>query len=346
MPANLTPEYHRAEQQYRAAKSPEEKLAALEEMLRVVPKHKGTDGLQADLKARIAKLRKLPPAKAGRSGFSHMVAREGAGQVALIGPPNSGKSSLVAALTHARPEVADYPFTTREAIPGMMPFEEVAIQLVDLPPVSLEHTEPWLFDCARRADLLWLVVDGRWILEGLDLVLHIVRGRHVGPYPAGETPALPRAATRTKAGVPAGAEPEASDDPARVPKPSLLVATGVDRPGVDGNLEAAADLLDRRWPMIGVSAASGAGIDLLKRRTFEGLHIVRVFTKQPGKPADTASPFTLARGSTVADLASRIHKDVSVQMKYARIWGTATFDGQTVQREHVLADRDVVEIHT
>src|SRR5512134_1728675 len=168
MPANLTPEYKRAEERFRAAKTPQDKLAALEEMLRVIPKHKGTDGLQGDLKARIAKLRKLPAKTAGKASFTHMVPREGAGQVVLVGPPNSGKSSLVAALTRATPEVADYPFTTREATPGMMPFENVAFQLVDLPPLSSVHVEPWLFDLVRHADLAWVVLDGRDPLDAFE----------------------------------------------------------------------------------------------------------------------------------------------------------------------------------
>ena len=159
MPANLPPDFHKAEEEFRAARTAEEKIAALEQMLRVMPKHKGTDHLQADIRSRIAKLRRQPAKKGSRSTFSHTIPREGAGQIALVGPPNTGKSSLVAALTHATPEVADYPFTTREATPGMMPFEDIAFQLLDLPPLSRERVESWVFDLIRHADLLWIGMD-------------------------------------------------------------------------------------------------------------------------------------------------------------------------------------------
>lgn len=326
MPANLTPEYKRAEERYRQAKTPDERLEALEEMLRVVPKHKGTDGLQADLKARIAKLKKQPPVKAGKSAFSHVIPREGAGQVALVGPPNTGKSALVAALTHARPEVADYPFTTREAVPGMMRYEDVGIQLLDLPPVSTQHLEPWVLDLIRLADLCWIVVDGRWPLEGQDETLGILADRHIGLRPAGA--------------------PLAVRDLERVVRPALLVVTGIDRPEVAGSLDAVDDLLEHRWPICAVSATSRAGLDLLPRRTFDALDLIRVYTKPPGKPvAPGSTPFALPRGATVADLAVRIHKDLGERMTFARAWGAGVFDGQTVHRDHVLADRDVVEIH-
>lgn len=239
MPANLTPEYRRAEQRYRAARTVDEKIAALEDMLRVMPKHKGTDHLQADVKARIATLRKESSKKEARSGFSYIIPREGAGQVALAGPPNAGKSSLVRSLTHATPAVGDYPFTTREPTPGMMAFEDIAFQLVDLPPLSEQHVEPWVFDLVRRADLVWVVASG-----------------------------------------------------------------------------------------------------------LEALEIVRVYTKQPGKPPDRSAPFTLPRGATVAELAQRIHKDLLASMKFARVWGPRVFDGQAVQKDYVLAEGDIVEIHT
>ena len=170
MPANLPPPYIKAEARFRAAETAEAKIDALEEMLRLIPKHKGTDKLQADLKARLAKLRRQPKKKGAARSASHMIPHEGAGQIVLVGPPNSGKSSLVDALTHATPQVAEYPFTTREPQPGMMQYEDIAMQLIDMPPLSREHVDPWVYDLVRRADLLWLVVerlgdlvkDGSW----------------------------------------------------------------------------------------------------------------------------------------------------------------------------------------
>ncbi len=326
MPANLTPEYKRAEERFRVAKSPEERLAALEEMLRVMPKHKGTDGLQADIKARIAKLRKQPATKAGRSTFSHMVPREGAGQVALVGPPNSGKSSLVTALTHATPAVADYPFTTRDVTPGMMRFEDIAFQLLDLPALSDEHTDAWLFDLIRAADLLWVVLDGRYALEGMDDVVRLLGQRAISLRPAGE----PGSQMAPEAGT---------------LQPALVLVTGIDRPEVAESVQVLDDLFGHKWPLVPVSIFAPGSLVQLGRRTFDALDIIRVYTKQPGKAADRARPFTLPRGASIADLAERIHKDLLASMKFARVWGAHVFDGQTVQRDHVLAEGDVVEIH-
>jgi hypothetical protein len=325
MPANLTPDYHRAEAAFRAAKTTEEKIAALEEMLRVVPKHKGTDGLQADLKARLAKLRRMPAKKGVRATHSHMVPREGAGQIALVGPPNTGKSALVTALTHATPAVGEYPFTTREAVPGMMVFEDIQIQLVDLPPVSTQHLEPWVFDIVRGADLAWLVLDADAPLAGFDEAAEVLAARHVALQPAGG--------------------PAAEVEPPATPVPALVVFTGLDKPKAADSIEAFDDLTDRRWPILGVSSVTREGFDALRRKTFEALGIIRVYAKEPGKPADRDKPFTLPRGSTVADLAVRIHKDVAATMRFARVWGPSAFEGQSVHHDHVLAEGDVVEIH-
>lgn len=327
MPANLPPDYHHAEERYRAAKTAEEKIACLEEMLRIMPKHKGTDGLQAQLRARIAKLRRQPEKKGARASFGYNIPREGAGQVALVGPPNTGKSSLVALLTNATPEVAAYPFTTREPTPGMMPFEDVAIQLVDLPPLCEEHVEPWVFDLVRRADLLWIALDALNPIDELALALRVLDGRNVGARPVGTNPA-------------------GEDRPNRVSKKALLVVTGLDKAGASEAIEILDEWLERRWPVAAVSCTTGAGLEDLRRRTFEALDVIRVYTKQPGKPPDKSAPFTLDRGATVGDLALRIHKDVLEAMKFARIWGPGVFDGQTVQRDHVLAEGAVVEIHT
>ena len=326
MPANLTPAYHAAEQRFRQARTPEEKIAALEEMLAIMPKHKGTDRLQGDIKSRIAKLRKQEGKKGGKKGFSFMVHREGAGQVALVGPANTGKSSLVARLTKARPEVADYPFTTREPVPGMMPFENIAIQLVDLPPLSEEHLEPWLFDTIRAADLFWLVVSAGDPLGQLESARALLRRGRIEIRPAGQPP------------------PETVEVGWRFRK-ALLVVTGLDRPGAGESVAVLDELLEDPWPIVPVSAATGQGLEDLRRKTFEALELVRVYTKQPGKPPDMNGPFALPRGATVGDLAERIHKDILAHMKFARIWGKHVFGGQTVQREHVLEEGDVVEIH-
>jgi ribosome-interacting GTPase 1 len=324
MPANLNPEFHRAEERLRTARSPEEKIAALEEMLRVIPKHKGTDHMQADLKSRIAKLRKESSRKGGKSGFSYIIPREGAGQVAIVGPPNTGKSSLVRALTRATPAVGDYPFTTREPVPGMMPFEDIAFQLIDLPPVSEQHAEAWVFDLIRHADLLWIVVDGDRAIEGIDEARRVLEKRNVGVFPAGTTPSYLTAA---------------------VQKNAMVVVTKLDRPGVADAIPVVEELLERRWRVAAVSCLDGTGVEALKQITFDAFEIIRVYTKQPGKPRDGSAPFALPRGATIGDLAERIHKDLLGAMKFARVWGKSAFDGQAVQKEHVLAEGDIVEIH-
>jgi ribosome-interacting GTPase 1 len=326
MPANLPPTYHEAEQRFRSAVTTEEKIACLEEMLRIMPKHKGTDKLQADLKSRIAKLRRQPKKKGGTRADSHYIPREGAGQIALVGPPNSGKSSLVRELTHAEPDVAEYPFTTREVTPGMMAFEDIAFQLIDLPPLSEEFVEPWVYDSIRRCDLVWLVLDLEKVLEGLDLCQRLLEAKAIEIVPAGS------------------AEPSGTR-PGWTVRESLLVLTGLDKPGMEGDLAALGDLLDARWSRIAVSVMSGRGLDDLRRATFEALDIVRVYSKQPGKPPDREQPFTVRRGTTVGDLARVIHKELAEGLKFARIWGAHVYDGQKVMGDHVLEEGDVVELH-
>jgi len=325
MPANLPPHYFDAEKRYRQARTPADKIAALEEMLRIMPKHKGTDKLQADVKARIAKLRREPSRKGPKSGRSYAIPREGAGQIALVGPPNSGKSSLLAALTKARPEVADFPFTTREPLPGMMPYQDIAFQLVDLPPLSQEYNEPWLFDLIRRPDLIWLIVSGLRPLNDLEAVEALLGQKKIAVYPAHQ-------------------EPQGEVEFDWIRRPALLIVTGLDRPEVPENVEIFRELLEGRWPVTAVSTVTGQGLKDLGRLSFEVLRIIRVYTKQPGKPPDMNQPYTLRQGDDVLDLAAKIHNELAQKFKNARIWGSVSFDGQTVQRDYVLQDGDVVEL--
>ncbi len=149
MPANLTPQYKAAEVKFKAARSVEDKKTALEEMLATIPKHKGTEKMQAELKRRMARLRQEEESRTAKHGHVVKVEPEGAAQIVLLGPPNCGKSSLLAALTHAEPAIAEYPFTTTRPQPGMMPFEDVQVQLVDLPPITNEHMDPWMPNLVR-----------------------------------------------------------------------------------------------------------------------------------------------------------------------------------------------------
>jgi ribosome-interacting GTPase 1 len=312
VPANLSPDYLAAEREYKSAQSQPEKIAALERMLATVPKHKGTEKLQADIKRRLSQARKESQKKGGAHATPfYLVEREGAGQVALAGPPNSGKSRLVTALTNARPEVADYPFTTRLPTPGMMYYEDVQIQLVDLPPISPEFMEPWLPQAIRNAHQTVLVVDvtDPDVLDQIEFVVQTLE-RH------------------------------------RLRMPELLVANKLDLPGAPDSLAALEDLYRGRFRCLGISAEAGTNVDLFARALFDLLGIVRVYTKAPGKKPDLASPFILPRGQTVQDAARLVHKDFAEHLKFARLYHlTGDRDGLMVERTHIVEDRDILEFH-
>ncbi len=324
MPANLTPEFLKARERFRAAQTPEEKLAALEEMLATIPKHKGTDKMQADIKRRIAKLRDAQQSKGkkGRRNTPDHIDREGAGQVVLLGPPNTGKSSLLATLTNAHPEIADYPFSTLLPIPGMMEFEDVSIQLIDLPPVTAEYTEPWVYNLVRQADLALLVLDPTGNpRDAAEEIMLILEERH-----------LRLVTDKSDADV---IDERIKEIPCRIVITKWDIATEF---GVDEDLS---DL----FPVITVSTKTGNGLEQLREEVFRALRIVRIYTKLPGKPPDLTEPYTLPEGATVLDAVEAVHREFAEKLKYVRIWGSGKFDGQQVPTDHVLKDRDIIEIH-
>jgi len=325
MPANLTPEYLEAERRFKSAKTTAEKIATLEEMFATIPRHKGTEKMQADIKRRLAKLRNEQSKRpASRAGLIYKVDKEGAGQLALIGPPNSGKSALVRRLTHATPEVADYPFTTRGPHPGMMAFEDIQFQLVDLPPVHPEVHESWVYQIIRNADAALAVVDlsDPDLLEDLETTLAEL--------------------VKAKVLLGRGTTPEG---PGWLAKKALLVANKRDLHGAAESLEILRDLYGSRFEMIAVSAEMGDGLDELRRAVFDFLELVRVYTKAPGHKLEKTAPYVLRRGSHLIDLAALVHHDFITQLKYARVWGHGKFEGQMVNRDYLLADKDIVELH-
>jgi hypothetical protein len=348
MPANLTPEYRKAEQAYRAAREPRERLACLREMLRAIPKHKGTEHLQGDIKARIKELTEelAGPRKGGaRSGPGFAVRREGAAQVALLGPPNAGKSSLHARLTGSRAEVARYPYATKVPMPGMLPYRDVHFQLVDLPPISREYLEPWLPATLSSSDAALLVVD----LADPECVEHVAAIRErlaVKKVVLAERwPGLP-ARGPTAGEPPEGPEGEAGEDPFRIALPTLLVANKRDLDPDPEEVDVLEELLGARFPAVSVSAKTGEGLERIGALLFEGLEILRVYTKVPGKPPDLQRPFTVRRGATVHDVARLVHNDLARSLSFARVWGrSGHFEGQQVGADHPVADGDVVELH-
>jgi ribosome-interacting GTPase 1 len=330
MPANLSPEYIRLEGLFRQAKTAEEKLPILREMLREIPKHKGTDKMQADLKRRISKLEDTIEQRkrsgGGRSDPYH-VPKEGAGQVVLTGAPNTGKSSILAALTHAHPHIADYPFTTVQPQPGMIPFDDVQIQLVDAPPLVRESLIPGIINLFRNTDMLLLVVDlsSEDPLEQAEDILGILSEHLVDAVAA------------TDEAVEAG-------QVARVRKPTIVAANKADCDGADDLTELLAEGL-APLRVVPISCTEKTGLAGLPEILFKGLGILRVYTKKPGYKFERTAPYILPTGATVIDAAREIHRDFAENLKSAKIWGSAKYDGQAVQRDHILADGDIVEFH-
>jgi ribosome-interacting GTPase 1 len=324
MPANLTPQYLEAERNFRAAKTTQEKIAWLEEMLAVMPKHKGTDHLRADLRTKIANLTKSLDKRAATARSTTKIEKAGAAQVAVIGPPNTGKSQIVAALTNAKPNVAAYPYTTQAATPGMMHYENVQVQLVDTPPLGEQPPEWWLLNIIRRADALLIVVDlSQDALTQTDSLLTLLKEKHIG--------------------IGKSEEPEDEDSPVSYKK-ALLIANKTDLDPDGSNLRDLQEMYGDLLPVIAINAASG-NLDELKQQIFQMLDVIRVYTKTPGSKPDMTEPIILERGSTLEMAATAIHKSFARRMKYARVWGSGKFDGVMVKRDHVLQDGDIIELH-
>ena len=330
MPANLTPQYLDAEQRFRGARTTAEKVVCLEEMLRIIPKHKGTDRMRGDLRRRLAKLKTESQKAAGQRGYTVQVEKEGAGQIVMLGPPNVGKSALLAALTKATPEVADYPFTTRKPMPGMVLFENVQMQLVDMPPLCRDYMEPWMSQIARTADALLLVVDlsDANVLEAVELLTELLQIWKILPV----AQAL-------------SSEQDADLDSSIVPLRTLLVGNKADVPESMENWEVVQELYGERWPMLAVSVSSGHNLERLRHELYTLLDIIRVYTKAPGKKPELEAPFTLPYGSTVVEVAAAVHKDFAERLKFARIWGGEKYAGQMVQRTYEVQDGDIIELH-
>lgn len=320
MPANLPPQYFEVEKQYREAREPREKLTYLGQLLSIIPKHKGTEKLQAELKTKISKIKttieKQKKSK-GSGGTWYQVEKQGAGQVVLVGLPNCGKSSLLNVLSNAHSEIGLYPYTTQLPRVGMMDFENIKIQIVDTPALY-EEAPAWLYGLYRNSDLLLIIVDlGKDLINDFEKIRNALNDKNVFT-------------TKHEFG-----------DVKKV----LVVLNKADAESDENARRVFTRKYQDDFSITLVSTTGLQGIDVLKKRIFDGLNIIRLYTKKTGKPIVKDDPVVLLRGTTVIDAAEHIHKDFKENLKYARLWNEKGYAGQRVEKNHVLCDEDVIEFH-
>ena len=315
MPANLPPTYYKLKHEHEAAKTDEERLRLLEEMLRIIPKHKGSEKVVSDLRRRIAAHKRAPSEKwkgSGKRSYSEHIPKQGAGQIVLFGPPNGGKSQILAKFTNANAEVSATPYTTTTPIVGMLRYENIQFQLIDTPSIMPDYVLPTVMTLIRNADLALPVISlaSDNLLDDLDTVMQLLN--------------------------------EVDDDISE--DEYLIVANQLDAVGADERLEILREFYAEAFQIYPISAETEDGKESLQQGLYKALEILRVYPKAPGKVVERDDPIVLPIGSTVLDAAVGLHKDFQ-EFKFVRIWGPQWHDGQSVSRNDVVYDGDIVEFH-
>lgn len=334
MPANLTQQYKKAEDNYRRAETPEDELKWLQIMLSEIPKHKGTDHLQAKLKTEISQTKKEIEQqrsgggkKSGGAARSFRIPRQGAGTAVMIGGPCAGKSQLLASLTRATPEIAPYPFTTKQPQPGMMAWEDVFVQLIDTPPITADYLEPYMVGLLRSADLVLFMID-LGDDSGIEQCKEVLDKL---------------AATKTRLAAESRLDEE---DVGLAFTKTFFIANKIDDPESADRLALFEEICPLPFRQFKISTNNEGTLEELRHAVYESLDVVRIYTKDPKKKdADRDRPFTLSRGDCLLDLAELIHKDYAKNLRFGKVWGSAVHDGTVVKGDYILNDQDVIEVH-
>lgn len=346
MPINPTLEYQKAERKYHEARTIAEKIKTLEEMLRTCPKHKGSEGLQQEIKTKLSKLRSLQEKqKTQGSRYQISVKKEGAAQVVILGVPNSGKSTLLAKLTNAKPEIAPYPFTTKLPELGIMDYEGVKIQVVEIPAItegfSASDLGPTLLGIVRQADLLIIISNNN---SELELIKNELANSNI--IIDKERPKIVINKSGTGGLMFVGKIKAKMEDVKKV-----LRDHGIHNATVEFQEKVTLQELEEVLTE-GITYSKAVIINTqnkleeIRKKVWKNLGLIKVYTKQPGKKKDYP-PVDLKKGATIRDLALRIHKDFLRKFKFARVWGTSVkFQGAQSGLNLILHDEDVVEFHT
>lgn len=320
MPANLTPQFYKAQQRLQEAKTTEEKIAIIEEMISLAPKHKGTEHLLGQLRTKLAKL-KEEGKKGGAKARQVVIQKLGAGTVIFAGPPNSGKSTLFKALTGRDVPISDMPFSTKDYYPGVLRFENVTIQLVDSPPIMMEFADAALNSVIRQCDALALVLDASspTLLEDYDMCVKFFEEKRIKIFAPKTEIASPNFLIRTMVGLTKFVETECSE-----------------------NVEAFKSLLERGAHVITTNA--DFPFDDIPGQIFKLLNIMRIYCKPQGSKVDYDKPEIVPIGSTVEDFARELQKDFAKRLRQAKLFNDEFKSGMFVPRTQTLKDGDTVEL--
>jgi ribosome-interacting GTPase 1 len=333
MPTNVPPQYREAEDRFRRAGTVQEKIATLQEMLAIMPKHKGTDHLKAQLRTRMSRLMAELEGASHSSGGGRTepfsLPKEGGGRATLVGPTNAGKSLLLTRATGAQSRVGAYALSTQEPVRGMLPYKDMHVQLVDTPPISNPRTQGRLYGLLRNTEVFVVVVD--LSQDSISQAREVFSELEQWGF---------RLLTRGEDG--------GEEDPS-LTKPTILVGNKADLHGSLDQFQALEADFGDMYPVVMASAEEGVGLDELGEEIFSALKVIRVYSKAPREKLEEfvrTNPFVLPVGSTVAEAAERVHKDFGRGLKYAVLWGrSGKFDGQRVGRDHQLSDEDIIELH-